>query len=190
MVRPDMTEEQRQRIIRETRSNLQRFQDERSASTSGASYVDARAARSVDGLSSFPSADPPSEPEDDPIKKWAAEGREFQRMLASGRASLRAEEQRHERQGAEFWSAIDARIEAALEVQRQAIFAIMEEGFRGASDLADAVNNKFDDLETKLAHVRTLLAEARERSARDLKQRRAERAGEVVDLPPLSKDLN
>ena len=84
-------------------------------------------------------------------------------MRAAGKAELRVQEREHARQHElELWAEVDRRIESALEAQRAAILEIVQEGFRAASDLGDAVSNRFDDLEMRLEKVRTLLTEARE----------------------------
>jgi hypothetical protein len=117
-------------------------------------------------------------PTEDPVAKWKREADEQQRSFDLERWRRRREERRNAQPSEPAqpdWSAIDARIEAALGSFVRGAF---KETMGDIAQFCEAVDQKLGQLELLLVKLQTISA-----------NERAERAGrhELLDLPsPLS----
>jgi hypothetical protein len=148
------------------------------------SSADAAPGRDTVGLSRRLDDVPP--PIEDDLTRWRREAEELEAQREEAKAALRAEEERSHVDAAElFWQEVDRRINAALEVERQAISEILVGGFTSMVDLSKTFSDKVDDMESKIEVVRGMLAQSRERTARELGRAR-ERADDAAlgEFPP------
>jgi hypothetical protein len=189
-----MDPERRAEIIRETKENLRRYQNEKEGLTSARSAWPADAtARSAAGFSSCRSADPPPHEPEDPIARWRAEGERFERAREKGRAEIRAQERLHEHTSAEFWQSVDARIAAAVQAEREFVMEILRDAIAAVNEIAEASSNRFELLDTKLERLSELLQKVREGTSRSLQRAREARADDdaaIGEVLPLVTKLN
>jgi hypothetical protein len=179
-----MTPEQRAQIIKQTKDNLKRFQEESLAQDGASSSAEARGAG---GNVSPPRAPPPPPSSiEDPIARWKADAEMFERQKAAAVAERRRAEQQHTRQGEDFWQAIDVRIEATLSNERELTLGVLRDAIRAMQEVADATNERFDECDRRLAELAALLEKLR--AAGNARTRAAE--AEPLDLPRLPRDLN
>jgi hypothetical protein len=181
-----MSNEQRQRIIFQISENVRRFEFERSGLASDASAwpSDRPAVRPVGDVSSCAPAGrvQPADPPLDPVRKWREDGERIEQMREQGRAEIRREEREHIRQHELDWSAVDARIAAAIEAERSFMTETLCDALRAMNEIGDATADKFEQLDGKLAALSKLLETVRTGTERSLARARARAEAESSDV--------
>jgi hypothetical protein len=162
-----MTDEERARIWAKTRAESERLL---SCDFSNPPPPDEQSTRG------HGHALPPLEFED-PVERWKREANEATRRRELADAERKRQEREDERRrGADWWAAIDARIDAALAGQRDNVAELA----RASVEFANAVQDRLLAMETLLARLDTKLTELR---AIDDQHR-------VVDMPKLVRRTN
>jgi hypothetical protein len=159
-----MTNEERERIRAEARATIERLQD-----FPRRENYEQQESRRDHGR------DMPLEFED-ATTKWRRQAEEKERAVVAERERLQRQEREVQAQcWNDFWGEIDRRIETALAEQRRTLIDIFKEGIDGVGTLAEAVERRLIDMDTKLIKLGTCLAEARSHSSSSSR--------EPVDLP-------